>query len=246
MKNITQTIKIIILGVALSAGLAWAFTAPTSSYTVGCAACNTDEPIDVGSSGQIKTGALGTGPLAVYAGSSNFYGDVKIADPNSPAQYNLYAVGNTGVGIMPTSSLDVLGNVKAASLAHGTAAPARICADTHGLLSLCPSGALNLNNSSTISGQSCGSAPGCPWIVPDGVYKVHVQVKGGGGGVTVARDVVVNPSQSINIIVGTYKDANCSSANQSTCTTGGESDFGPYVQGLPNSGWVTGFVYITW
>ena len=74
-KEIIQSIKIIIIGLALSTGIAFAqnWSAPTSAPTAG----NTLPPIDVSSSSQIKSGALATGQLAVF-GVSSLYGDVVI------------------------------------------------------------------------------------------------------------------------------------------------------------------------
>lgn len=228
----------------LSGGLALAFTAPTASYPNN----NTNEPVDVGPNPQNKIGSLTTGPLSLFNGSdANFYGDVKIAHPTIPSnQYNLYTIGNTGVAIQPSAKLNVLGNIKAASLAHATTAPARVCANAAGLLSLCPSGFMHLLYSSTISGATCGTTPtGCTWTVPDGVFKIHVVVKAGGGGDAVVKDLIVNPGQAVKVIVGKN---NCSNPC-SPPVLGGASDL--YINGVnyvhadPNSGWPTGYVDIT-
>lgn len=85
-KEIIQSIKIIIIGLVLSTGVAFAqnWSAPASAPTAG----NTLPPINISSSSQIKSGALATGQLAVF-GPSLLYGDVVIlpsTNTNPPPQ----------------------------------------------------------------------------------------------------------------------------------------------------------------
>jgi len=114
-KNITQTTKIIILGLMLGAGFALAWTAPTAAPTSG----NTDAPINSSSVNQMKSGSFGVGPLAVF-GKSWLWGDVSILPSPDTIPSNLYVSGKVGVGlgtVTPTESLDVVGKVKNLSFA---------------------------------------------------------------------------------------------------------------------------------
>src|SRR6476620_407266 len=63
--QIIQTIKIIALALVLSAGIAFAqaWTGPAGAPPT----LNTAAPINVSSANQVKTGALGVGPLVVFS-----------------------------------------------------------------------------------------------------------------------------------------------------------------------------------
>ena len=176
MKNIKQSFKIIFLGLLLSGGLALAFTAPATSFPNG----NTDEPINVGSSNQYKSGGLATGALSVFSGPANFFGGVKILGTGaSQPTSNLYIAGKAGVSTTgatpPSAGLEVLGNVKASSLAHASGV-VKICANSTGLIVLCPTGSI------TFTPATCPYPSGCNWTVPDGVFRINVKVYGAGGG----------------------------------------------------------------
>ena len=98
-KEIIQSIKIIIIGMALSAGLAFAQTWNAPGIPPSG---NTPVPVNIGAS-QIKDGALGVGSLGVF-GNAGMYGDVSILGPYSSnniqtiSASNLYVSGKTGVG----------------------------------------------------------------------------------------------------------------------------------------------------
>jgi hypothetical protein len=83
--TIIQTAKVIVLALVLSAGIALAqtWTGPTSTPPQG----NVAAPINVGTVSQVKSGALGTGPLAVF-GNSALYGNVSILGCTSSACTN--------------------------------------------------------------------------------------------------------------------------------------------------------------
>ncbi len=199
-KEIIKTAKIIILGIALSAGIAFAQTwnAPSSNPTAG----NIAAPINVSSSAQVKTGGLATGPLAVF-GNSAIYGNVNILGAitsnsnNTQTGFlnifkplfniayaqsiattsNLYVSGMAGMGVQnPTEKLDIAGNLKINSLSNTNALARRLCADTSGRLSLCPAGSISFTPT------NCSIQSGCTWTVPDGVFHITVKVSGGGGG----------------------------------------------------------------
>lgn len=84
-KDLIQTIKIITLGLMLSAGFAFAWTAPTvtpppSDQTSD----NSVTPIDISGAAQLKDGGLGTGSLVV-SGTSILHGNVSIlGDTSNP------------------------------------------------------------------------------------------------------------------------------------------------------------------
>ena len=127
-KNIIQTLKIITAGFILSAGFAMAQTwiaAPTTPLTT-----NSSAPINVGAA-QSKTGALATGPLAVF-GNSSLYDATTIGFYGTN---NLSVSGSIGIGVTsPTEKVDVAGNVKVSSLASG----GNVCVDVNGTFVLCP------------------------------------------------------------------------------------------------------------
>lgn len=176
MNNIKQSIKIIILGLIFTAGLSFAWTAPTAVPPGN----NTPAPINDSATAQNKTGGLSTGPLVVTPGITNFYGNVQV----STAKNMVTDTGYIGVGKQPASphKLDVAGGVRATSLVYvGSSDRASVCADFSGTLSICPKNILTFTNTGGSGTLPC-PAPSCSWTVPDGVFKVTVDVYGGGGG----------------------------------------------------------------
>ena|ERR1035437_2691137 len=171
-KDFIQTTKIIILGLTLTAGFAFAYswTPPTSSPTAG----NTTPPINSSGIDQYKTGALGVGPLAVF-GKSWLWGDVS-ASPNMAS--NLYVSGNVGIGTTsPTEKLDIVGKVRILPLSGYSSydmqsidTPVRLCADPVGKLVSCPKGSIDLYPSPSLGF----------WYVPDGIFHISVDVFGSG------------------------------------------------------------------
>lgn len=77
-KEIIQTIKIITLSLLLSSSFAFAWTAPTTTPPPGNQTSDvSSSPINQSATLQLKSGALGIGPLGV-TGTSNLYGNVSI------------------------------------------------------------------------------------------------------------------------------------------------------------------------
>ena len=198
-KEFIQSIKIIIVGLALCAGTAFGAgawlppqtnmvmpTGPCSYATNTTFWCNFQKPIDTGYVFQIMTD-LGVGPLAVY-GDTQIDGDAAVLPATvGGLGSNLHVAGRVGLGVPLASisnALDVVGDVKAGSLV-GTGTK-DLCADANGILSRCTTGGYHdypgsyyVPNSDT-------------FIVPDGVYKIHVSVMSGGSSCNDIRDGDLN------------------------------------------------------
>ncbi len=138
-KDIVQSIKVILLAVVLSAGIAMAQT--WSGPTGAAPTNNVAAPINAGGTSQVKLGALGTGPLAVF-GNSAMYGDVSIlgsstsTTPNTQTGF-LKLLGKTAFAqqITTNSNLFVSGQVTVGGLA--SSAGSHVCVDGAGQLTLC-------------------------------------------------------------------------------------------------------------
>lgn len=198
-KEILQTIKIITLGLILSTSFALAqvFVGPV----VNPPASNIYAPINSGSSNQIKSGSLWTGPLSVF-GDSSFTGNVGIGTTTTPK--NLYVSGTMGVATpspyFPTTSNLEIANENSTNgqgivnrylktnsldLSHNSTSynPSikirEVCSDSSGKLILCaivaptpiPPGSMTWSNYGDYS-----------FIVPSGVGHLTITTWGGGGG----------------------------------------------------------------
>jgi hypothetical protein len=144
--KILETIKIVAFGVFLSFGISYvyAWTAPTGSFPTN----NAPQPVNVGSSNQVKTGSLGVGPLAVYGDSILNYQNTSTSQSNSvTVSGNIYVSGKTWIGnytTLPTINerMEVTGNVRIDGLQHGNTLPRHLCAKPDGTFMILPSGGL--------------------------------------------------------------------------------------------------------
>ncbi|MFZ2205616.1 MAG: hypothetical protein WAV23_03420 [Minisyncoccia bacterium] len=183
-KEIIQTFKIVSLGLIISASFAYANIwniKPANPVAPALPSTNVSIPIDVGSVSQLKKGSLGIGPLVV-AGPSEMTGNININGPDpfslpSPDNSNdLYVTGKVGVGVSPTTvKFEVSGNAKISDVAHTTAGQAKVCADTNGVLLICPP--------TFTFGSITFATPGTySWSIPSNVTTATFKVWGGGGG----------------------------------------------------------------
>ncbi len=194
MKKIIQTTKIIVLGLILSAGFAFAQIwngppAPPPANT------NTPTLIDIGPVTQLKSGSLRTGPLGVD-GSSLLHGNVRIVGVSTTTPSNLYVSGKVSIGVISsippfpslTEKLEVNGEIKVSTLQSPTSIPAQICVNASGVLVLCPvpQGSITYSRNSSdvqiITGGSCMTCNPNVFKVPDGVTSVTFKAWGGGAG----------------------------------------------------------------
>lgn len=195
-KEIIQTLKIVSLGLILSASFAFAniWNPMPSNFTTSNNASN---PINVGAS-QVKLGAFGVGPLAVFGGST-MDTQINILGANGVGTGNLYVTGKVGIGTDPTATsekLEVNGNIKVGSVAHAGNDLAPLCAD--GAIFLCPSvtvhDIVNYISPGSYSTFVLGASPGLSaWKVPDDVTTATFKVWGagaGGGGTAIGAHTV--------------------------------------------------------
>lgn len=101
MKTITQSIKVLILALVLAVGISYvsAWTGPTATPPAG----NTDSPINVGTTAQIKNGGLSlnsllvSGQVSIVDGTQGS-GKVLTSDANGVASWAAVASGGAGAG----------------------------------------------------------------------------------------------------------------------------------------------------
>ena len=109
--NFPTSLRTILLALILSIGISYAYAAwspPTSSPTLG----NTDAPVNVGTAGQTKSGALTIGQLLTA------YGTLRVGSytTETPPVDGMIVKGNVGIGaVSPTAKLDVAGPIKIAN-----------------------------------------------------------------------------------------------------------------------------------
>ncbi len=198
--KITQTIKIIALGLILSAGIAFAqtWTGPTGAPP----ASNVAAPINVSSANQVKAGALGTGPLVVFGSEAGVQSSSSSAifRATTPAAAFCMNCGPTsrgwfgaadwfgnntgGVGIWNdntsgSASIALLNDgkvtVNGSGLAHSNSTSQPVCITSTGQLALCATAAP--------TGMQTYITPGTySFTVPAGVTSLDVLVWAGGGG----------------------------------------------------------------
>jgi hypothetical protein len=185
--------------------------------------------------------------------------------PYVPPSSNFYVQGKVGIGVSPLVPLHVggTGEVRASSLAYTTPAipleANRICADSGGKLSLCPHGTIVL-----------GPTSSSPWTVPDGIYKISVEIWGGGGGAGDAypaivgttgstasqikagggggggggyakASIVVNPGQQIPFTIGAGGVGGNYNLNNGHGGNGGSTSFGYFLSANGGTGGTRGY-----
>lgn len=138
-KEIIQTLKIVSLGLVVSASFAFANSWTTMPSTPPSS--NTVTPVNVGPASQVKTGALGVGPLAVF-GESKLNGNVNILQDLDSTKGKLYVSGKVGIGLKPTAlteKFEVNGNIKILTVAYpNNDLKPHVCVNTSGTLVSCP------------------------------------------------------------------------------------------------------------
>lgn len=145
-QQVINGLKIIVLGLTLSAGISYAtnWVAPAGSPPGN----NAEAPINVGTAGQLKNGGLGVQGFIAWD-NALFAKNVWIKDPLNPSakgnlevsgdvlvRDNTNIVGNLTVGdasVDPTQG----GVTKIATLTHSNSTDTHVCADQNGVLFLC-------------------------------------------------------------------------------------------------------------
>lgn len=151
-QQVINGLKIIVLGLTLSAGISYAtnWIAPAGSPPGN----NAEGPVNVGTSGQLKNGGLGVQGFVAWD-NALFAKDVFIKDPLNPSNKgNLEVSGNTtvGEGLVVGQNTNIGGNLtigdvstdpaqggvtQIASLTHSNSTDTHVCADQNGVLFLC-------------------------------------------------------------------------------------------------------------
>lgn len=113
--QITQSIKVVVLALMLSAGIAFATYSEPGAAPTGA---NTDAPINIGSSNQTKTGGLSVGGATIFLGT-------------------LQVGGSFGGGSAHLTDLKVYKLAAGVNGNPNSGYPKHVCIDSTGNLILC-------------------------------------------------------------------------------------------------------------